>query len=127
MFVLETIARIRFEHFQNRKGIKRIARELGVARDTVRKVLRSQATEFSYKRETQPLPMPPLTAAAVPAGTPAPPHAKITRIFVCAVFFGPFGALVGTGFGLLVSGLRGDFRPKANFGGSPPAENGPPP
>lgn len=53
---METIARIRFEHFQNRKGIKRIARELGVARDTVRKVLRSQATEFSYKRATQPLP-----------------------------------------------------------------------
>jgi hypothetical protein len=41
MTSVETIARIRFEHFQNRKGIKRIARELGVARDTVRKVLRS--------------------------------------------------------------------------------------
>jgi transposase len=53
---VETIARIRFEHFQNRKGIKRIARELGVARDTVRKVLRSQATEFTYKRATQPAP-----------------------------------------------------------------------
>ena len=53
---VETIARIRFEHFQNRKGIKRIARELGIARDTVRKVLRSQATEFNYKRATQPLP-----------------------------------------------------------------------
>jgi hypothetical protein len=53
---VETIARIRFEHFQNRKGIKRIARELGIARDTVRKVLRSQVTEFSYKRTTQPLP-----------------------------------------------------------------------
>jgi DNA-binding transcriptional regulator LsrR (DeoR family) len=38
---VETIARIRFEHFQNGKGIKRIARELGIARDTVRKVLRS--------------------------------------------------------------------------------------
>ena len=48
---VETIARIRFEHFQNCKGIKRIARELGIARDTVRKVLRSGATEFSYKRE----------------------------------------------------------------------------
>jgi len=47
---VETIARIRFEHFQNGKGIKRIARELGIARDTVRKVLRSGATEFSYKR-----------------------------------------------------------------------------
>ncbi len=37
----ETIARIRFEHFQNGKGIKRIACELKIARDTVRKVLRS--------------------------------------------------------------------------------------
>src|SRR6202040_2983406 len=46
--------RIRFEHFQNGKGIKRIARELGIARDTVRKVLRSGATEFVYKREVQP-------------------------------------------------------------------------
>ena len=53
---VETIARIRFEHFQNRKGIKQIARELGIARDTVRKVLRSDATEFNYKRTTQPQP-----------------------------------------------------------------------
>ena len=51
---VETIARIQFEHFQNCKGIKRIARELGIARDTVRKVLRSGAPEFSYKREVQP-------------------------------------------------------------------------
>src|ERR1700691_656712 len=51
---VQTIARIRFEHFQNGKGIKRIARELGIARDTVRKVLRSGAAELSYKREVQP-------------------------------------------------------------------------
>ena len=51
---VETIARIRFEHYQNGKGIKRIARELGIARDTVRKVLRSGAAELSYKREVQP-------------------------------------------------------------------------
>jgi plasmid maintenance system antidote protein VapI len=43
-----TIARIRFEHFLNGKGIKSIARELGIARDTVRKVLRSNATAFTY-------------------------------------------------------------------------------
>src|ERR1700684_1259909 len=54
MTVVETIARIRFEHFQNGKGIKRIARELGIARDTVRKILRSGATEFVYRREVQP-------------------------------------------------------------------------
>lgn len=51
---VETIAQIRFEHFQNGKGIKRIARELGIARDTVRKVLRSGATAFTYKRDVQP-------------------------------------------------------------------------
>src|SRR5215831_14968988 len=50
---VETIGRIRFEHYQNGKGIKRIARELGIARDTVRKVLLSGATEFSYKRTGQ--------------------------------------------------------------------------
>ena len=51
---VETIARIRIEHIQNDKGIKRIARELGIARDTVRKVLRSGAREFVYKRTVQP-------------------------------------------------------------------------
>jgi predicted transcriptional regulator len=56
MTSVETIGRIRFEHYQNGKGIKRIARELGIARDTVRKVLRSGATEFSYKRAVQPQP-----------------------------------------------------------------------
>ncbi len=50
---METIGPIRFEHFQDGKGIKRIARELGIARDTVRKLLRSGATEFTYKREVQ--------------------------------------------------------------------------
>jgi len=64
-----------------------------------------------YGHETQPLPAPPLAeGVAIPAGTPPPLSAKITRVVVCAVFFGPFGALVGTGVGLLASGLRGDFR-----------------
>src|SRR5580693_6105364 len=69
----------------------------------------------NYGRETQPLPMPPLAdAVATPAGTPPPLGAKVTRVLVSAVFFGPFGALAGTGVGLLVSGLRGDFRRKAD-------------
>jgi len=80
-----------------------------------------------YGRETQPLPMPPLTQEAVPAGTPAPVSAKITRIVVCAVFFGPFGALVGMGVGLLVSGALGDFRPKTNGPNGSPPESGTPP
>ena len=82
-----------------------------------------------YGRETQPLPMPPLTEAAVPAGTPAPASAKVTRVLICAFFFGPFGALVGTGVGLLVSGALGDFKPKTtpNTGASPGGGTAPPP
>jgi hypothetical protein len=57
--------------------------------------------------------MPPLAeAVTVAPGTPPPLKAKITRVLICAVFFGPFGALAGTGVGLLVSGWRGDFRQK---------------
>ena len=53
---VDTIARIRREFFVRGKTIKQIARELHIARNTVRKVLRSGATEFHYERERQPLP-----------------------------------------------------------------------
>ena len=51
-----TIARIRREFVVRGKTIKEIFRELHVSRNTVRKVLRSGATEFTYHREIQPLP-----------------------------------------------------------------------
>ena len=38
------------------KPIKQICRELRVSRKTVRKVVRSGATEFTYERNIQPLP-----------------------------------------------------------------------
>ena len=53
---VDTIARIRREHFVRGKTIKEIVRELHVSRNTVRKVLRSGATAFSYEREIRPLP-----------------------------------------------------------------------
>src|ERR1700709_1302716 len=56
MLVVETIARIRRAHGVEGKSIKEIARELGIARNTVRKVLRSGETSFAYKRELQPRP-----------------------------------------------------------------------
>ena len=56
MLVVETIAKIRPAHFIQGKSIKQICRELGVSRNTVRKVIRSGATEFSYDRSTQPRP-----------------------------------------------------------------------
>jgi transposase len=56
MLVVETIARIRREFFVQGRTIKQIARGLRISRNTVRKVLRSNATAFSYEREVQPLP-----------------------------------------------------------------------
>src|SRR6202789_4019148 len=56
MLVLETVAKIRRAYFVHGKAIKAICRELKVSRKVVRKVLRSEATEFRYEREEQPLP-----------------------------------------------------------------------
>ena len=53
---VDTIARIRREFFVRGRTIKEIVRGLHVSRNTVRKVLRSGATEFTYTREVQPLP-----------------------------------------------------------------------
>src|ERR1044071_3017769 len=56
MLTVETIGRIRREHFLKGKTIKEIARDLKVSRNTVRKVLRSGETSFEYEREVQPRP-----------------------------------------------------------------------
>jgi len=54
MLVVETIAKIRRAHFVEGKSLKQISRELCVSRNTVRKVIRSGATAFSYDRASQP-------------------------------------------------------------------------
>jgi transposase len=56
MLVVETIGRIRRERFIHGKSIKEIARDLRLSRNTVRKVLRSDETSFSYERQVQPRP-----------------------------------------------------------------------
>ena len=56
MLVVETIGRIRRERFIHGKSIKEIARDLRLCRNTVRKVLRSDETSFSYERRVQPRP-----------------------------------------------------------------------
>src|SRR5256885_13081070 len=56
MLTVETIGRIRREHFLKGKTIKEISRDLRVSRNTVRRVLRSGATSFEYEREIQPRP-----------------------------------------------------------------------
>jgi transposase len=56
MLIVETVARIRREHFIKGKTIRQIARDLRVSRNTVRKVLRSGETSFEYERDVQPRP-----------------------------------------------------------------------
>src|SRR6516164_5278677 len=56
MLVVETIAKIRRAYFAQGKSIKAICREYRLSRKVVRKVIRSQATEFHYARGRQPLP-----------------------------------------------------------------------
>src|SRR5262252_947189 len=56
MLIVETIAKIRRAFFVQGKSIKAICRDLSVSRKVVRKVIRSEATEFRYEREAQPLP-----------------------------------------------------------------------
>lgn len=56
MLIVETIAKIRLAYFRHKKPIKEICRDLRVSRKVVRKVIRSDATEFHYERESQPRP-----------------------------------------------------------------------
>ena len=53
---METIGRIRREHLDKGKSIRENARTLHLSRNTVRRILRSGETAFSYAREVQPRP-----------------------------------------------------------------------
>src|SRR5258708_22725262 len=54
MLIVETVGRIRRERLVQGKPINEIARDLKISRNTVRKVLRSEKTFFSYERAVQP-------------------------------------------------------------------------
>ena len=56
MLVVETIAKIRLGHLVRGVPIKKIARDLRVSKNTVRKVVRGDETSFSYERKIQPMP-----------------------------------------------------------------------
>ena len=53
---METIAKIRLRYHTKGQSIKQIARELGLSRNTVRKVLREDKTANAYERAVQPSP-----------------------------------------------------------------------
>ena len=52
--MVERIAKIRRDYHVRGKGIRRIVRERGVSRNTVREVIREGKTEFSYVRSNPP-------------------------------------------------------------------------
>ena len=56
MLIVETVSKIRRAYFVQKKPIKVICREFRVSRKVVRKVIRTEATEFRYERTAQPLP-----------------------------------------------------------------------
>ncbi len=51
---VDTIARVRRAFYFQGWSVKKIVRELHVSRNTVRKILRTDETDFSYERERQP-------------------------------------------------------------------------
>ena len=64
MLVVDTIARVRRDHEVHKKGIKEIARDRGLSRNTVRKIVRGEKTAFRYDRSRQSHPkLGPWTAA----------------------------------------------------------------
>ena len=57
MLTVDTIGKVRRAHFVQGKKIKAIAREMNLARNTVRDIIRAEAkTEHRYVRKDQPLP-----------------------------------------------------------------------
>ena len=56
MMIVETIAKIRRMYYVQNKGIKTIARELKLSKNTVKKVIREDKTSKNYERSKQILP-----------------------------------------------------------------------
>src|SRR3981081_1693939 len=87
MLIVETVGRGRRDHFVKGKPIKEIARDLRISRNTVRKILRSGETSFSYEREVQPRPQLGHWKAVVErrwgetAGPPARERLTLIRLF----------------------------------------------
>jgi Mor family transcriptional regulator len=52
MLIVETIRKNRLAIHRNGKSIRKTAKELRVSRNTVRKVVRSEQTAFTYRRSS---------------------------------------------------------------------------
>jgi hypothetical protein len=51
MLIVETIRKIRCAYHRDRKKIRQIARDFNLSKNTVKKVIRGDATEFTYDRK----------------------------------------------------------------------------
>jgi hypothetical protein len=58
------------------------------------------------------LPVPIPVETTIAAGTPPPFSYLVERVLVSSIFFGPLGALVGLGVGLVFSGIMQAVRRK---------------
>lgn len=56
----------------------------------------------------------------MPLGTQPPAKVTALRLVICAFFFGPLGAMVGCGVGLVLDGASRKFRKKENPAGKGP-------
>src|SRR5208283_2279077 len=56
MLIVETIRKVRCAYYRDKKSIRQIARDFRMSRTTVRKVIRSDETEFTYDQKDQPMP-----------------------------------------------------------------------
>ena len=56
MLIVETIRKIRCAYERDGKSIRAIARDFNLSRNTVKKVLHGDETEFTYSRTRQPMP-----------------------------------------------------------------------
>src|ERR1700756_4590969 len=87
MLIVETIAKVRRAYFLQKKPIKAICRDLRVSRKGVGEILVSEATDFRYRREEQPMPrLGPWQEAldrllASNQGKPRREHLTLIRVF----------------------------------------------
>jgi DNA replication protein DnaC/transposase len=56
MLTVETIGKVRIAYHRDGKSIRKVAKDLRLSRNTVRKVVRSEQTAFEYRRSKQPFP-----------------------------------------------------------------------
>lgn len=56
MLIVETIRKIRVAYHRDGRAIRQIARDFNLSRNTVKRVIRGDATEFTYERSSQPMP-----------------------------------------------------------------------